>query len=244
MVNVRKEIYQSYVLKFKTHHLRRDERRINEYWSWCDFKFLPILETLDKKAPIMELGCGPGYLMEWLRNKGFDSVKGIDISKEQIQIAKSVDLVAEVADVFKYLSVKRETFSAIIAIDFIEHFSKEELFTLFPLLYKSLKQNGLLLLQTPNGQGLFPGHVIYGDLTHQTIFAEDSLRQILQMNGFDHISFKETGPVPNSLGNKINLTLWKMIRVIIRLVRQIEANNSSKLWTENMIAWCLKKDNK
>jgi len=242
MKDFRKTLYGRYVSTLKSEQLQRNEARVAEFHRIYQHRFFPLLEGCSLQDPVLELGCGPGYFLEFLRDQGFTQAEGIDISPEQIQIAKSQNLKVSVADARKFLSRKKLAYNAIVAIDFIEHFSKEELLTLFPLICKALKQRGILILQTPNGQGLFPGQVIYGDLTHMTIFAEDSLRQILEMNGFATIRFKETPPIPDSLDGMFNLALWKIIRAGTRLVRQIEAKNSSRLWTENMIAWCTKAD--
>lgn len=240
MEDIRKQLYDQYVSKFKTGQIQRDERRLREYWSWCSFKYLPILRDINHDNPILELGCGPGYILEYLTSQGFRNIHGIDISKEQVALATSRGLSASVADVFKFLSKQKERYSAIIALDFIEHFTKQELISLFPLIFQALRKNGILLVQTPNGQGLFPGQVIYGDLTHLTIFAEDSLSHILTLTGFHNIYFSETGPVPDNLEGNVRTFLWKITRAIIRIIRQIEAKNSSKLWTESLICWCSK----
>ncbi len=240
MKDIRKQLYDQYVSKFKTVQLQRDERRLKEYWSWCRFKYFPVLKHLNPQDPILELGCGPGYILEFLTNQGFKNVEGIDVSQEQIRLAHSRGLHAKVADAFQFLSAKKQRYSAIVALDFVEHFTKQELLKLFPLIFRALRKGGVLLLQTPNGQGLFPGQVIYGDLTHQTIFTQDSLEHILTLAGFHKISFAETGPVPDTLEGKLRTFLWKCIRAIIRIIRQIEAKNSSKLWTESFICSCEK----
>ena len=124
--------------------------------------------------------------------------------------------------------------------DFVEHFTKQELLKLFPLIFRSLRKGGLFLVQTPNGEGLYPGQVIYGDLTHLTIFAQDSLEHILTLAGFRNMNFAETGPVPDTWEGKLRTFLWSIIRGVIRIIRQIEAKNSSRLWTESFICWCEK----
>ncbi|MBI4430042.1 MAG: class I SAM-dependent methyltransferase [Ignavibacteriales bacterium] len=240
MKDFRKTLYERYVSTLKSDQLHRDEGRVAEFFRTYQHRFLPLLARCSAQDPILELGCGPGYFLELLRSKGFTNAEGIDISPEQIRIAVSQNLNASVMDAIEFLPRKRGAYAAIVAIDFIEHFSKDELLRLLPLVFRALKKNGLFIVQTPNGQGLFPGQVIFGDLTHVTIFAEDSLRQILEMNGFANIQFKETAPIPDTLDGKLNSVLWKVVRVLIRLVRQIEAKNSSRLWTENMIAWCSK----
>ena len=52
---------------------------------------------------------------------------GIDISKEQIAIADSKGYKVFHVDVFELLRMKANLFEIIFALDFIEHFSKDEL---------------------------------------------------------------------------------------------------------------------
>ena len=125
MSDFRKVLYQSYVTKFKIEQIQMDERVLKSYWNWYEYKYLPLLVGLDLNSLILELGCGPGYLLEFLKNCGFSRVEGIDVSEEQLRIAAGRGLNVKVADAFDYLSSKQETFQAIIAIDFIEHFNKE-----------------------------------------------------------------------------------------------------------------------
>ncbi len=235
MDDIRSQLYRKYVSHFKTEELHRDDQWLQAYWSWCDHKYLPFLRSVPRDKPVLELGCGPGYILEFLKNRRYTRCSGIDISKEQIALARQRGNNASVADAFKFLRSKKAQYAAILAIDFVEHFSKSELLLLFPLIFKALRPGGVLLIQTPNGQGLFPGQVIYGDLTHLTIFAQDSLKHILTLAGFQTITFAETGPAPDTLEGKVRTILWKTIRAGIRIIRQIEAKNSSKLWTESFI---------
>lgn len=241
MNDFRKALYERYVSTLKRGQLTRDRNRVSQFFRNYRHRFLHLLSDTGREEPLLELGCGPGYLLEFLRDQGFTNARGIDISAEQIKLAAAEGLNAEVADVFSFLRRKRNAYQVMFAIDFLEHFTKHELLELFPLIQRALRKGGLLIVQTPNGQGLFPGQVIYGDLTHSTILAEDSLRQLLLLHGFDGIQFRETHPLPESFGGRVNLVLWKIIRAAVRIVRQIEANNASKIWTENMIAWARKR---
>jgi len=240
MSDFRKKLYQGYVTKFKIEQTRMDERTIKSFWAWYEYKYLPLLEGLDRNSLILELGCGPGYLLGFLKNRGFSRVEGIDISEEQIRIAAGCGLNVKVADAFDYLSSKQEAFHAIIAIDFIEHFNKEEIFRLIPSIHRALKQDGILIIQTPNGQGIFPNQVVYGDLSHLTVFTPDSLKQILTLVGFDGLRFYETGPVPKRLKGKIRTILWRLIKKLTNTIRIIETGKKQEIWTENLICFCRK----
>ncbi|MFZ5447811.1 MAG: class I SAM-dependent methyltransferase [Thermodesulfobacteriota bacterium] len=240
MPDFRSDLYNQYVSKFKKEDSQLHGKGLQAYWDWCSYKYLPFLKELKAADNILELGCGPGYLLEFLKNSGFINVRGIDISEEQLQIARNKGLGVKKADAIDYLQQNKEFFQAIIAIDFIEHFTKEEALRLSQLLYNSLETNGILIIQTPNGQGLFSNQVIYGDLTHLTIFTPESLKQLLSLSGFSDFRFQETGPVGKNLYGKIRLVLWKVIKKIVSGIRKIETGKSQDIWTENFICYCRK----
>jgi 2-polyprenyl-3-methyl-5-hydroxy-6-metoxy-1,4-benzoquinol methylase len=240
MSDFRSQLYSQYVSKFTMQASRLHKKALNDYWAWCSYKYLPLLKELKNSANILEIGCGPGYFLEFLKMAGFVKLQGIDISEEQIKIAQAKGLNVQNIDVFQYLEYHSELFNAIIAIDFIEHFTKEEAMTLAKSLYKSLKKNGLLIIQTPNGQGLFPNQVIYDDLTHLSIFTPESLRQLLILYGFNDFKFQETGPVGKNIYGKVRMVLWKLIKLLMNGIRKIETGKSQEIWTENMICCCRK----
>src|SRR5207245_10805832 len=121
---------------------------------------------------------------------------GIDISAEQVELARRRGVRADRVDVFDFLRNPDNGFGAILAVDFLEHLTRDELIRLGPLLFRALLPRGRLMVQTANGAGPFPHQVIYGDLTHMTIFTPQSLAQLLRSAGFVALSFYETGPVP------------------------------------------------
>jgi 2-polyprenyl-3-methyl-5-hydroxy-6-metoxy-1,4-benzoquinol methylase len=82
MSDFRASLYNRYVTTFKEHQLHVDDASLRSYWAWCDHKFLPLLKDLEYDAAILDLGCGPGYMMEFLEKRGYSNVRGIDISEE------------------------------------------------------------------------------------------------------------------------------------------------------------------
>jgi SAM-dependent methyltransferase len=242
MSDYRVIFYNHYLSKFKGMDSELSDDRLASYFVWCEYKFLPLLEGLSFESKILELGCGPGYMLEFLARYNFKHVKGIDISSEQVELANNRGCDTEVANVFEYLKGKNDTFDAIIALDFIEHFHKDELLKLASLIFKSLKKGGRLILQTPNGEGLFPRQIIYGDLTHFTIFTPTSIQQLLVETGFNNFRFSETGPTPKNKWGRLRLLLWQLIKFAANTIRKIETGKSQTIWTENMICYCEKSN--
>jgi SAM-dependent methyltransferase len=240
MSNFRTVLYERYVSAFKGETTPRSPAARASYFRWCDHKVLPLVGDLARDARVLELGCGPGDLLEWLRQRGFTAARGIDVSAEQVALARSIGLDARVADVFEHLDETHEPLDAILAFDFIEHFHRDELMRLVPAVRDALVPGGRLVVQTPNGAGLFPNAVVHGDLTHMTIFSPDSLRQLLRVHGFDEFRFAETGPVPKNAAGLVRSALWAGVRMVAGLVRRIETGRTQPVWTENFLCSCRK----
>ena len=241
MKDYRYKIYENYETKFNRIIDNVDEKSIKSLYQHYKKKILPFLRDYNYQSNILELGCGPGYLINSLKQNGYRNVVGIDISKEQIAIAESKGYKVFHADVFEFLRIEATSFEIIFALDFIEHFSKDELIEMLKLIYENLSDGGILVLRTPNGEGLFPNRIIYGDLTHQTIFNQNSLAQLLNYTGFDEFSFIENSPVPKNVKGIIRTILWQIIKRPLNFVKIVETGAAQKLWTQDFI--CVVKKN-
>jgi len=235
MTDVRPALYDRYVSTFKQENEQLTPTDLAHYYQWCDRRYFPFLKELPKNATILELGCGHGRILNYLHQKGFTKVRGIDISNEQIMLAKEHGLNAEREDVFEYLGGSTEKYDCIIAIDFFEHFTKEELMRLVHMIKSALRPNGLLLVQTVNGEGLFPRQIIYGDITHMTVLTPGSMSQLLRGVGFRQIEFAECAPIMSGIIGIVRSILWSLIRLGANAVRTIETAKRQAIWTENFI---------
>jgi len=208
--------------------------------TWWDHKYLPLLADLDRAAAILDLGCGDGALLAYLQQCGFLDVRGIDVSAEQVALAQHRRVQAECSDALTYLNHCKSTLDAVVAVDVLEHLTRKELLLLAQLMFEALKAGGRVLIQTANGAGLFPGQVIYGDLTHQTVFTPASLAQLLTQAGFEKLRFYETGPIPIRLRGKLNVALWHAVKLLANTVRHIETGKRQAIWTENFLCLAFK----
>jgi 2-polyprenyl-3-methyl-5-hydroxy-6-metoxy-1,4-benzoquinol methylase len=225
-VSFRQDLYGRYLSTFKS-------RQVPPSTAWWEHKYLPLLADLPRNASILEIGCGSGELLGFLSQRAFSNCRGIDISPEQVALATQRGLPVALGDVFEVLL--DEKYQAIIAVDVLEHFTRDELLRLAPLLFEALEPHGRLLIQTANGAGLFPRQVIYGDLTHLTIFTPESLAQLLVPCGFADLRCYETGPIPLRLRGKLDVIAWQLIKYAANAIRSIEAGKRQTIWTENFI---------
>lgn len=238
--NYREILYSNYHSSFNSKISAVDEKTLKSLFTHYDYKIYPIINSYNKSASILELGCGPGYLLQYLEMKGFKNFLGIDISLEQIEIAKSSGYKVMQADAIEFLKTEQKTYDIIFAFDFIEHFTKDELIELTNLIHKNLNPGGALIIRTPNGQGIFSGTIIYGDLTHQTIFTPNSLIQLLSQAGFNKVECFENGPISKDLKGFLRKFVWGCFKFILNIFRISEIGGRITILTQDFYAYSVK----
>jgi 2-polyprenyl-3-methyl-5-hydroxy-6-metoxy-1,4-benzoquinol methylase len=176
MLNYREKLYSTYVSTHTAHlygEVTVEEIR-KQFPVWKNYygRFLPK----DTAAKILEIGCGNGGFVWWLQEIGYKNTLGIDISQEQIETAKKLGIKnVECADLIGFLEGKQGNYDVVFARDVIEHFNKDEILGILKLTYNSLKSNGAVVIQTPNGESLFSGRLRYGDFIHEIVFTRTSV---------------------------------------------------------------------
>ena len=159
-------------------------------------RFLPQ----NRGARILEIGCGVGYFLHFLKLNRYLNSQGIDLSPQMIGVCKAnlSNVQAEVADAFPYLRSHEGSFDAIVANDVLEHIPKDRMIDLIRGVYKALTVNGRFLVKVPNLGNPFAIRLRYTDFTHEVGFTEHSLWQVLWLGGFRTINvlpFPLSGPI-------------------------------------------------
>lgn len=237
MTLFRQALYDRYLSTFKDDGTWK--RKQATLHNWCEQNLQPFLEKLSEQSRILELGCGEGQMLDFLNKQGFSSVEGVDTSEEQVVAAARYGLQIHHSDVFEFFRSSDNVYDLVLAIDFVEHFTRQELIQLLSGIKEILNKGGYLILRTPNGQGIFAGQIIYGDLTHLTILTPQSLRQILRFIGFEIVSIKESIFPNKGLKKKIRYMLWNLLKIGLNMMRRISSGKSQDIWTENFI--CIAK---
>jgi cyclopropane fatty-acyl-phospholipid synthase-like methyltransferase len=240
MADIRSRLYKKYVSGFKGDVYKKMNNEMFQVKK-INARFGDYLKPY-KNAKILELGCGAGFLLKYLKTEGFTDFVGVDVSGEQIAIAKREELPAIEADASNFLTNHPNTFDVVIAIDFIEHFTKDEIFSIIGKIKSSLSSNGLVIFQTPNGAGWMPGRIVWGDLTHMTIFTPGSINQLLKLFGFKEVKFKETGPFPGGLYRWLRIIGWNIFKLLLQFLKFLETGSGQKIWTKSFICSAHKPD--
>lgn len=233
----RKKIYQKYLFTDISpfRDWNSDFRRLKQVsFAWQKYfgRFLPE----DKNAGIIDIGCGSGGLLWWLQKLGYKNTEGIDISEEQIEIARKLGINnVSREDVMDFLNNSFKKYNIIFMRNFIEHFEKEDIVEILDKTRRLLKEDGILILQTLNLAGPFGGRLRYYDFTHETGFTKHSMSQLLLAVGFKDVKVFSAGPVIHGLKSLIRLALWKFIELCLRIYLLIEIGFSNEIFTQTLI---------
>lgn len=153
-------------------------------------RFMPA----NKSSKILDIGCGAGHFLYYLKKEGYTNYRGIDISKQQVDFVKqNITENVELADAFEFLEGKEKLCDLIVVNDLLEHIPKDMIIKFLKLIYSSLKNDGIVMIKTLNMVNPFALRSRYMDITHEIGFTEHSLYEVLKVSGFEDISIY---PIP------------------------------------------------
>lgn len=204
------------------------------YFNYNYSKYLPE----NKAAKILDIGCGKGDFLHFLRKKGYKNSIGIDLSHENLAICRKFKLTCYEANAFKFLK-KGTMYSAIIMNDIIEHLNKTEVIPLLKLVKSRLVDGGILIIKVPNaGNPFLAPHSLHVDITHEQLYSKESLEQILKLSGFRSLLIIPTH-VYIFWYNPLNYLGWFIafcLNLLLRFIFILYGRKNPAIFTKDIIA--------
>ena len=198
----------------------------------------------DRNASILDMGCGHGSLIHFARKFGYENIRGVDISPQQVGVASRLFIEAiEQGDVMETLAKEPdESFDCLVAFDLIEHFNRDELIYLMDSVHRVLKDRGFWIIHTPNAESPFGMRMRYGDITHELAFTRTSISQFLLSAGFSRVNCYEDQPIPHGIKSAIMWLFWKIIRNLLRFYIAVETGDIGRgiILSQNFLAVAFK----
>jgi 2-polyprenyl-3-methyl-5-hydroxy-6-metoxy-1,4-benzoquinol methylase len=199
-----------------------------DHWGKAYKSYLKDWLPKQKDTAILEVGCGGGKLLHFLKTRKYSNLTGIDISPEQILLAQQVTSQVIQADAIEFLKTTNNRYDLIIGLDFIEHLYKYELFDFLTNCHKALKPDGSIILQTPNAQSPFATSILYGDFTHEICFTPKSLQHVLKLCGFHNFQVRETGPAVHGFASALRYVFWQITHLALKVWNLIETGDCTE----------------
>ncbi len=192
----------------------------------------------DRRAAILDLGCGHGALIWAARQAGYGNIGGIDASPEQVATAAELgvdgvhhgDLTATLA------ATPNAGLDVVVLYDLFHYFQPEEQIAIIDEVLRVLKPGGRWILHVPNGEALFGARMRYWDQLAVTAFTRASIAQLLLASGFAAVHCYEDQPVVHGAASAARWMLWRILRGVLRLALAAETGESGR---EAIFSQCL-----
>jgi SAM-dependent methyltransferase len=150
--------------------------------------------NLNQQCKILDLGCGPGYFLEAMRDRGYSDVTGITLSPEDIESCRSRDLQVEQRD----MNFLRETDESVDML-FCRHSLEHSPFPYITLLEynRVLRPRGILYIEVPRPDCERPHE---SNANHYSILGRTMWLNLMKRSGFDVDWYEYDFPVKTSDG--------------------------------------------
>lgn len=172
-------------------------------------KFIEQYQLENKKA--IEIACGKGEYLEIIAEQPID-VYGIEYNAESVNICSKKGLKVQRGFLEKSNTLLHEgPFDVFFIFNYLEHVPNPNVF--LRAIYNNLTEDGIGMIEVPNFDMILKENMFSEFITdHLIYYTRDTLRLLLEMNGFQIIEYKD---------------IWDdyIISVIIRKRKAIDVNS-------------------
>jgi SAM-dependent methyltransferase len=164
--------------------------------------------NLPKDYKILDLGCGAGYFLDDMKERGYTDLTGITLSPSDIQTCESKGHTIKTYDL-SFLPQKDGYYDESVDFIFLRHALEHSPYPIFSLMEynRVLKQGGKIYIEVPAPD--CPRRHEY-NLNHYSILGEQQLAALLERTGFsinrfDNFEFDLNAPNPNDPENPLEM---------------------------------------
>jgi O-antigen chain-terminating methyltransferase len=161
--------------------------------------YLPYLRHFagDPGARVVDVGCGRGEWLELMARQGIEAI-GIDLNASMVDACRKLGFRAECSDAIAWLrSQPAGSIAAVTGFHLIEHLPFETLIELFDAALHALRDDGLVIFETPNPENYGVGAFgFYYDPTHRNPIVPAVAEFIARQRGFAHAELLRLHPFP------------------------------------------------
>ena len=176
------------------HAIVADHRRKAKWYAPRLKCFLPSR----KDAFIVDVPCGEGNILFYLKQLGYRRVTGYEIDPDRVKLANELQLDAIQANALEIVRTLHSV-DTFFCIDFIEHISKDAAISFLLQVGRSLSPQGRLILRTPVTDSPRETLHLHNDFTHKWAVNSEVWHTIATATGFRLIATVDERPVADTL---------------------------------------------
>jgi len=177
----------------------------------------------NRDAAILDIGCGPGHFLFWLKGLGYENIHGVDLTRSAVEHchAHGLQNVECISGLQPFLEPRPSSFDLVTMNDVIEHFPRDQVIPTLSLVKSCLRKDGRIIIKTLNMANPGGRYLRYADFTHWLGFTETSLRQVLIAAGFSNASVRAYGIPIHSFKTVLRVSaqwVWNCLLALVLLI--------------------------
>jgi SAM-dependent methyltransferase len=139
--------------------------------------------NIPKNAKVLDLGCGPGYFLDAMKDRGYTDLVGVTLSPGDIKICETKGHVIKKYDL-SFIPQKDGYYDESVDFIFLRHALEHSPYPIFSLMEynRLLKQGGKLYIEVPRPNSERKHE---WNLNHYSILGEAQLAALLVRTGFN-----------------------------------------------------------
>jgi SAM-dependent methyltransferase len=157
--------------------------------------YIPFLKEARITSGVLDVGCGRGEWLDLLNSEGIEA-QGVDRNRVFIEDCRNNGLNVVEQDALLYLrSLPDESLNAVTTFHLVEHLPFEMLIKFVDEIVRTLKLQGMLIVETPNPENFMVGSCnFYTDPTHRNPIPSQTLQFLLEARGLGSINVLKLRP--------------------------------------------------
>lgn len=230
-------LYQSYV---SSGQVRGSGGSAEQYLQGRRAYFESVIRShfpQDRESHILDIGCGHGALLYFLRKSGYQNIRGVDGSREQVEFAQQLGIAGvELGEAQTYIrSCASDSVDVVVLFDVLEHLTRQETFDLLIEVRRVLSAKGVCIGHVPNAEGIFGSRIRYSDLTHEQAFTSSSISQVFGSLQFGQVGCFEDKPMAHGIKSAMRRIIWEVGTVPMRILFAAETANLHPVLSQNLL---------
>jgi len=154
--------------------------------------------------PVLDAGCGRGEFLAACRESGVEA-RGVDTNERSVADLKARGLDVALAAIPEcFTSIAAGSLGSILAMHVVEHLPVEALFALFREAARVLRNDGLLMIETPNAESIaISASDFWRDPTHLAPRHVAALTVLAREHGFEIAEVRAVHELPEGMRIRI-----------------------------------------
>lgn len=210
---------------------RHEQRAL--YYRWFTKGWLDVPPS----TPVLDIACGSGQLLYFLRQQGFTDLVGVDLDRTQVEIGRELGLDCRCATIQDFLAEGSKPFGVVAMLDILEHFTREELFPVMEAVAARMAPGGRLIVSVPNADSPHGLRSTYADITHEISFTPTSLSELMFCHGLRVVAFRDPWPAPVSPARAAYRALCLGTRKLEALRQKLLGFEAPQYWSS--VIWAM-----